>query len=77
MRTRGVVDGDDLVLNGQKVWTTSAQYADWGFIVCRTNPDVPKHDGITFARMAAEIVGPSAATVYWPSKVWAALAKPL
>ncbi|MFO0687312.1 MAG: acyl-CoA dehydrogenase family protein [Myxococcota bacterium] len=49
VRTRGVVDGDDLVLNGQKVWTTSAQYADWGFIVCRTNPDVPKHDGITFA----------------------------
>jgi alkylation response protein AidB-like acyl-CoA dehydrogenase len=49
VRTRGVVDGDDLVLNGQKVWTTSAQYADWGFIVCRTNPDVPKHDGISFA----------------------------
>src|SRR5690606_22720435 len=46
VRTRGVVDGDDLVLNGQKVWTTSAQYADWGFIVCRTDPDVPKHDGI-------------------------------
>lgn len=49
VRTRAVVDGDDLVLNGQKVWTTSAQYADWGFIVCRTNPDVPKHDGISFA----------------------------
>jgi len=49
VRTRGLVEGDDLVLNGQKVWTTSAQYADWGFIVCRTNPDVPKHDGITFA----------------------------
>jgi acyl-CoA dehydrogenase len=49
VRTRAVVDGDDLVLNGQKVWTTSAQHADWGFIVCRTNFDVPKHDGITFA----------------------------
>jgi len=49
VRTRGVIDGDDLVLNGQKVWTTSAQHADWGFIVCRTDPDVPKHDGITFA----------------------------
>lgn len=49
VRTRAVVDGEDLVINGQKVWTTSAQYADWGFIVCRTNPDVPKHDGITFA----------------------------
>lgn len=49
VRTRGVVDGDELVLNGQKVWTTSAQYADWGFIVCRTNVDVPKHKGISFA----------------------------
>ena len=49
VRTRAVVDGDDLVINGQKVWTTSAQHSDWGFIVCRTNPDVPKHHGISFA----------------------------
>jgi acyl-CoA dehydrogenase len=49
VRTRATIDGDDLVLNGQKVWTTSAQYADWGFIVCRTDPERPKHDGITFA----------------------------
>ena len=44
-----VVEGDELVIDGQKVWTTSAQYADKGFIVLRTNPDVPKHDGISFA----------------------------
>ena len=49
VRTRGVVEGNELVLNGQKVWTTSAQFADWGFIVCRTNVDVPKHQGISFA----------------------------
>ncbi|HPG28585.1 MAG TPA: acyl-CoA dehydrogenase family protein, partial [Myxococcota bacterium] len=49
VRTRGRVEGDELVIDGQKVWTTSAQYADKGFIVCRTNPDVPKHAGITFA----------------------------
>ena len=49
VRTRGEVDGDSLVLTGQKVWTTSAQYADFGFIVARTNPGVPKHDGLTFA----------------------------
>lgn len=49
VRTRGEVDGDELVINGQKVWTTSAQYADKGFIVLRTNPDVPKHAGISFA----------------------------
>jgi acyl-CoA dehydrogenase len=49
VRTRGRVEGDDLVIDGQKVWTTSAQYADKGFIVLRTDPDVPKHDGISFA----------------------------
>jgi acyl-CoA dehydrogenase len=49
VRTRGEVQGDELVINGQKVWTTSAQFADKGFIVLRTNPDVPKHDGISFA----------------------------
>jgi acyl-CoA dehydrogenase len=49
VRTRAHVEGDELVINGQKVWTTSAQFADKGFIVLRTNPDVPKHKGITFA----------------------------
>lgn len=49
VRTRGEVQGDELVINGQKLWTTSAQYAEKGFIVLRTNPDVPKHDGISFA----------------------------
>ena len=49
VRTQGRVEGDELVINGQKVWTTSAQFADKGFIVLRTNPDVPKHQGISFA----------------------------
>ena len=49
VRTRGAVEGDELVIHGQKLWTTSAHFADKGFIVCRTNPDVPKHAGITFA----------------------------
>jgi len=49
VRTRGHVEGDELVINGQKVWTTSANFAEKGFIVLRTNPDVPKHDGISFA----------------------------
>jgi len=49
VRTRGHIEGDELVINGQKVWTTSAQFSDKGFIVLRTNPDVPKHDGISFA----------------------------
>lgn len=49
VRTRGQIEGDELVINGQKVWTTSANFADKGFIVLRTNQDVPKHDGISFA----------------------------
>ena len=48
VRTRAEREGDEFVIDGQKVWTTSAQYADFGFLVCRTNPDVPKHQGISF-----------------------------
>ncbi len=40
-------DGDEWVLNGQKVWTSGAQYSDFGEIICRTNPDAEKHKGIT------------------------------
>jgi alkylation response protein AidB-like acyl-CoA dehydrogenase len=46
-RTRAVRDGDDWIINGQKVWTTGAQFSDFGIVVCRTNPDVPKHKGLT------------------------------
>jgi alkylation response protein AidB-like acyl-CoA dehydrogenase len=46
--TRAVLDGDEWVLNGQKIWTSNGQTANWIFAVCRTNPDVPKHQGISF-----------------------------
>lgn len=46
--TTAVRDGDEFVLNGQKVWNSAAQYCDWGFILTRTDPDQPKHRGITF-----------------------------
>ncbi|MDK1024440.1 MAG: acyl-CoA dehydrogenase family protein [Gammaproteobacteria bacterium] len=48
LQTRAVLEGDHFVINGQKIWTSGAQYADWMFALVRTNPDVPKHEGISF-----------------------------
>jgi alkylation response protein AidB-like acyl-CoA dehydrogenase len=46
-RTRAVKDGDDWVINGQKVWTSGAHYSDYGIVLVRTNVDKPKHKGMT------------------------------
>jgi alkylation response protein AidB-like acyl-CoA dehydrogenase len=49
LKTTAVRDGDYYIINGQKTWTTLAQHADWGFFLCRTNPDAAKpQEGISF-----------------------------
>jgi len=48
VQTRAVLEGDEYVVTGQKIWTTGAAHADWIFCLVRTDPDVPKHEGISF-----------------------------
>lgn len=47
LKTKAVRDGEDWVINGQKVWTSGAHYSDFGILLVRTNPDVAKHKGLT------------------------------
>ncbi|MEE9324574.1 MAG: acyl-CoA dehydrogenase family protein, partial [Dehalococcoidia bacterium] len=47
LQTRAVLDGDDYVINGQKIWTSGGHRADWMFLLARTDPEAPKHKGIS------------------------------
>jgi len=57
LQTRAVVEGDDFVINGQKIWTTSAHYADMMFALVRTEPEAPKHAGISYVLVSMDTPG--------------------
>jgi len=57
LRTRGEVKGDHLLVNGQKVWTSYARYADWCILIVRTDPDAAKHRGLTFVLLDMKMPG--------------------
>jgi len=48
VQTKAELDGDQWVITGQKVWTSYAQWSDWCFVVCRTDPDAPRHKGLSY-----------------------------
>jgi len=57
LTTKAVVDGDDFVINGQKIWTSGAHYADMIFCLVRTEPDAPKHQGISYLLFSMDTPG--------------------
>jgi len=57
LRTSAVLEGDEWVVNGQKIWTGTAQFADWMFCLVRSDPDAPKHRGISFLLFSMDTPG--------------------
>jgi acyl-CoA dehydrogenase len=57
LKTRAERDGDDWVINGQKVWTSGAHYSDYGIVITRTDPNVPKHKGLTMFYLSMKTPG--------------------
>ena len=57
LTTRAERDGDDFVVNGQKVWCSGGRYSNWGILMARTDPDAPKHKGISFFLCPMDLPG--------------------
>ena len=57
LRTSAVLEGDEWVVNGQKIWTSTAEIADWMFCLVRSEPDAPKHQGISFLLFSMDTPG--------------------
>jgi alkylation response protein AidB-like acyl-CoA dehydrogenase len=57
LTTKGVLENDHFTVNGQKIWTSSAHYADWMFLLCRTEPGASKHDGISYLLLSMQTPG--------------------
>ncbi len=64
LQTSAVRDGDDFVINGQKIWTSSAHFSDWGWLAARTNPDAPKHRGISIFMVDMKSPGVEVRPIY-------------
>jgi alkylation response protein AidB-like acyl-CoA dehydrogenase len=57
LSTRAVADGERFIVNGQKVWTSGGRVSDWGILMARTDPDLPKHHGISFFVIPMDLPG--------------------
>ncbi|MDQ0382836.1 acyl-CoA dehydrogenase family protein [Amycolatopsis thermophila] len=57
LRTRGRIEGDEMVIEGQKTWNTGGHYAQWMFALVRTDPDAPKHKGLSFVLIPMDAPG--------------------
>lgn len=57
LATRAERDGDRFIVNGQKVWCSGGRYSNWGILMARTDPDAPKHEGISFFLMDMSLPG--------------------